>query len=196
MKVYGPTNLYSFRLDGAPQQDNLKKVPLPNCDMYLYLEIDNDKVTYDDTQGDCKRSDLLADPLLKNTLNLSGYTDFYGKMDMKVAMNSSDLNHFDKFLGLDFSGNGSITTRIHGKYEDLKIDIDASLNDSSLFQIPLGKANAELNINTKQNMLTMSSVDSSTNQDSLIKLDGSKNRFYNRRHAVQSISHRNNTCSG
>ena len=70
---------------------------------------------------------MLTDPSLKNTLDLSGYTDFYGKMDMTVAMNSSDLNHFDKFLGLDFSGNGIITTRIHGEYEELKIDIDAKL---------------------------------------------------------------------
>ena len=88
MKVYGPTNLYSFRLDGAPQQDNLSKVPLPNCDMYLYLEIDNDKVTYDDTQGNCKRSDLLKQPFIEKHSKLSGYTDFYETMDMTVAMNS------------------------------------------------------------------------------------------------------------
>ena len=66
--------------------------------MYLYLEIDDDKVNT--TKHKAIVSARFADrPLTKKHFNLSGYTDFYGKMDMTVAMNSSDLNHFDKFLG-------------------------------------------------------------------------------------------------
>ena len=55
------------------------------------------------------------------------------------------------------------------------IDIDAKMTEATIFKI--GKA-VKLNIKIdKQNMLTMSSVDSSLGSDNLIKLDGSKIDF-------------------
>ena len=105
-------------------------------------------------------------------------------MDLVVGLETKNLSDFSKFIGTKIGGAGKIKTSIYGKYDDLKIKIEPSLQNAQVFSTDLGKLTGILKINTKTNTLKIEKLKSSLTDensiignDSLIDFEHSKAQF-------------------
>jgi hypothetical protein len=128
--------------------DHSRHKEQPQCDMELDLTVNSKELRMQKGDGWCRINGIDSIPG-KFPLKISGYTTFNSKSGMDLLLTSDQFNPapLAYFSQMAMFGSGQLSTRIHGPYDDVRVNIQTEIKDTILGSTSIGdlKANAEIN---------------------------------------------------
>ena len=119
----------------------------PRCLIDFELLVNSDALNFNRGIGDCRITGKDSVPG-KFPLNISGFTSFDTKSGMDIKMNSDIFNPapLTYFAQASLQGSGSMGTRIHGSYDQVKVDINTDLKDTIIGSTTVGSLSGRVTI--------------------------------------------------
>ena len=174
MDIYGPTNIKHLSLKPIRVWPSTKKLNYPDCDVNLKIAINNLQLDFSGTEGDClTKNDNTLPQSPKSKIKIDGNILTSDRLNLNVKLKTEDLSDFGKFLGAPLSGKGNISTQIHGRDDQIKIEIDSKLVDLTVYDMQFGRVSNSLTYSTSEKSLLVKYARSSLADRSIIELSGS-----------------------
>jgi hypothetical protein len=162
LNVDGTTALRDFILPATPL-DHSRFPVSPTCLLSLNLAVTERGLDTAGTAGSCFRERSSHSSIRPgdtspppgsgghSSLRASGMVWFDEAKGMNLLLETPrlDASLGDYFAQQPLSGLGSATTRIHGPYTDIKIDVSTRLDDTAVANMALGQVSAEVTVSGK-----------------------------------------------
>ncbi len=129
--------------------DHSRHAEQPQCDMELALNVNSSGLDITKGTGWCHIKGTDSTPG-KFPLNVGGRTAFNTAAGIDLTLKSDAFNPapLAYFSQMSMHGLGNLTTRIHGPYDGVKVDIKTKISDTILGSTPIGDINADFTIDS------------------------------------------------
>jgi hypothetical protein len=143
MSVQSATQLKDFKTPGL-DYDHTRYPNSPTCDLDLLLKVDSNELQINRGAGHCYGPTQSS----KFSLNMSGATSFDPKSGLDILLRSDEFNPspLAYFAQASLAGRGAMQTRIHGAYDNVKVDVETKINDTVIGSTAVGEMNAKLTV--------------------------------------------------